>query len=64
MVQWLKLRASNAGGTGLILEIEIPHIVWHGKNKKMGLFIFLCSYVFMVYWKKKKTGVGLTREYS
>ena len=48
----------------MILEIEIPHIVWHGKNKKMGLFIFLCSYVFMVYWKKKKTGVGLTREYS
>ena len=64
MVQWLKLHASKAEGTGLILEIEIPHIVWHGKNKKMGLLIFLCSYVFMVYQKKKKTGVGLTRQYS
>ena len=63
VVQWLKLHASNAEGTGLILEIEIPHVVWCSENKKTGLLIFLCSCVLMVY-QKTKAGVGLTRQYS
>ena len=63
VIQWLKLHASNAEGTGLILEIEIPHVMWCSENKKMGLLIFLCSYVLMVY-QKTKTGVDLNRQYS
>ena len=40
-VQWLRLRASTAGGTGLIpgQGTKILHAMWHGqkkqKNKKL-----------------------------
>ena len=35
-VQWLRLHASNAGGTGLIpgREAKIPHAAWRGQKKK------------------------------
>ena len=35
-VQWLRLHASTAGGTGLIsgLGTEIPHAEWSGQNKQ------------------------------
>ena len=36
MVQWLRLRAPNAGGTGSIpgQGTKIPHASWHGQKKK------------------------------
>ena len=36
MVQWLRLCASTAGGTGLIpgWGTKIPHAVWYGQKKK------------------------------
>ena len=46
-VQWLRLRASTAGGTGSIpgWGAKIPHTTWHGqKIKKI---------------KKKKNATGL-----
>ena len=35
-VQWLRLRASTAGGAGLIpgQGTKIPHAVWHSQKKK------------------------------
>ena len=36
VVQWLRLRAPNAGGTGLILGrgTKIPYAAGHGQKKK------------------------------
>ena len=36
VVQWLRLCASNAGGTGSRpgWETKIPHDAWHGQKKK------------------------------
>ena len=36
MVQWLKLRASTAGGTGSIPDqgTKIPHTMWCGQKEK------------------------------
>ena len=38
VVQWLRLHASNAGGTGLIpvWGTKVPHAVWHSQKKKKG----------------------------
>ena len=35
-VQWLRLHASTAGGTGLTpgWGNKIPHAAWHGQKKK------------------------------
>ena len=35
MVQWLRLHALNAGGTGLVPGggTEIPHVTWCGQKK-------------------------------
>ena len=35
-VQWLRLHASTAGGTGSIpgCGTKIPHAMWHGQKKK------------------------------
>ena len=37
VVQWLKLQASNAEGTGSIpgQGTKIPHATWHGQNIKI-----------------------------
>ena len=37
MVQWLKLQASNAEGTGSIpgQGTKIPHATWHGQKIKI-----------------------------
>ena len=36
MVQWLRLRASTAGGMGLISDwgTKIMHALWYSKKKK------------------------------
>ena len=41
VVQWLKLRASNAGGVGLTpgQGSKIPHAVQYGKKKEKITFI-------------------------
>jgi len=42
VVQWLRFRASNAGGTGLIpgQGTEIPHAVKHGQKIKKESHIY------------------------
>ena len=61
MIQWLRLCAPNAGGTGSIpgWEIKIPHTAWYGKKKikgqltgseTIGLFVFLYSLCFPIYF--------------
>ena len=43
MVQWWKLSASNAGGTGSIpgQGAEIPHAAWHNQKKKKKIKIII-----------------------
>ena len=40
VVQWLRLQASTAGGTGLTPggENKILHVTWHGQKKKKKRF--------------------------
>ena len=47
VVQWLRLQAPNAGGTGLIPDqgIKIPHTTQCGPKKKNLLFIFILNYL-------------------
>ena len=47
VIQWLRLQAPNAGGTGLTPDqgIKIPHTTQCGSKKKNPLFIFLLNYL-------------------
>ena len=61
-VQWLRLHASTAWGTGSIRGwgIKIPHAVWSGQKKERKCFVFLrdgvpitmpCSILCVVFQK-------------
>ena len=68
VVQWLRLPASTAGGTGLIpgLGTTIPHAVRHGQKKKneQVLIHSFNDYFFALYLFQALLGAGLGRQIS